>query len=78
MRIFCDRDVVIMANKEKSQMDEEVRKALKGCKNMKWHTRSGSPHCITDLESVAAGQAQTVILLCPENTEVRRCVAFVH
>lgn len=62
-------DVVIMANKEKSQMDEEVRKALKGCKNMKWHTRSGSPHCITDLESVAAGQAQTVILLCPENTE---------
>lgn len=39
-----------------------------GCR---WHTRSGAPHCVTDLESVAAGQAQTIILLHPENTEVR-------
>ena len=60
-----------MAEAEKSQMDEEVRRALGEFRSLKWHTRTGAPHCITDLESVAAGQAQTIILLHPEVTQVR-------
>lgn len=59
-----------MAEADKSQMDEEVRRALSGFKNLEWHTRTGAPHCVTDLESVAAGQAQTIILLHPELAQV--------
>jgi hypothetical protein len=59
-----------MAENDKSQMDAEVRAALAGFKNLTWHTRTGAPHCVSDLEGIAAGQAQTVILLHPETIEV--------
>lgn len=65
------REVVVMAEADKAQMDSEVRRALAGFKNLEWHTRTGAPHCVTDLESVAAGQAQTIILLHPEVAQVR-------
>jgi hypothetical protein len=39
---------------------------------MTWHTRTGAPHCLTDLESAAAGQASTIILLRPEDEKVSR------
>jgi len=42
---------------------------------MEWHTRTGSPHCLTDLESAAAGQASTIILLRPEDDKVTRSVS---
>ena len=59
-----------MAENDKGQMDAEVRAALAGFKNLTWHTRTGAPHCVSDLEGIAAGQAQTVILLHPETIEV--------
>jgi hypothetical protein len=69
---FRCREVVVMAENDKSQMDAEVRAALSGFKNLTWHTRTGAPHCVSDLEGIAAGQAQTVILLHPETIEVCR------
>lgn len=54
--------VVVLADREKEEMDEELRHSLKGYK-VEWHTRSGAPHCSSDLERVAAGQAKNVILL---------------
>ena len=49
-----------------------MRRALRTFENnkMEWHTRTGAPHCLTDLESVAAGQASTIILLRPEEEKV--------
>ena len=49
-----------------------MRRALRTFENskMEWHTRTGSPHCLTDLESAAAGQASTIILLRPEDEKV--------
>jgi len=65
---FC-RPVVILCNKDKEEMDEELRGALKGFK-LEWHTRTGVPHSISDLKRVAAGQAKNVILLNPDDEEV--------
>ena len=55
------------------QSRAQVRRALRTFENskMEWHTRTGSPHCLTDLESAAAGQASTIILLRPEDDKVR-------
>ena len=52
----------------------QVRRALRTFENnkMTWHTRTGAPHCLTDLESVAAGQASTIILLRPEDEKASR------
>ena len=67
--ICCDaRPVVVLADREKEEMDDELRHSLKGYK-IEWHTRSGAPHCSSDLDRVAAGQAKNVILL-DDNTEV--------
>jgi len=62
------RPVVVLADREKEEMDEELRHSLKGYK-IEWHTRSGAPHCSSDLERVAAGQAKNIILL-DNNVEV--------
>ena len=60
------RPVVILAERDKVEMDTELRSALKGF-SLEWHTRVGSPHSIGDLERVSAGQARTIILLDPED-----------
>ena len=66
---MCCRPVVILADRDKEKMDEELRTALKGhC--IEWHTRMGFPHSISDLQRVAAGQAKTVILLNLEGEQV--------
>ena len=62
------RPVVVLADREKEEMDDELRHSLKGY-NIEWHTRSGAPHCSSDLDRVAAGQAKNVILL-DNNVEV--------
>ena len=62
------RPVVVLADREKEEMDEELRHSLKGYQ-IEWHTRSGAPHCSSDLERVAAGQAKNIILL-DNNVEV--------
>ena len=61
---------MILADRDKEKMDEELRTALKGYCTLEWHTRMGFPHSISDLQRVAAGQAKTVILLNPEGEEV--------
>lgn len=61
-QVFACRPVVVLADREKEGMDEELRHSLKGYK-LEWHTRSGVPHCSSDLERVAAGQAKNIILL---------------
>lgn len=67
--ICCgSRPVVVLADREKEEMDDELRHSLKGYQ-IEWHTRSGAPHCSSDLDRVAAGQAKNVILL-DDNTEV--------
>lgn len=48
-----------------------MRAALVGFEHLKWHTRSGAPHSLEDLESVAAGQASTIVLLHTEDEQVR-------
>lgn len=63
------RPVVVLAERDKEAMDQEVRRALRGYE-LEWHTRSGSPHSSADLERVAAGQAHTIVLLHPEETKV--------
>lgn len=70
---FC-RPIVILADRQKEEMDEELRAALKGF-TLEWHTRTGFPHSISDLQKVAAGQAKNVILLNPDSEaeEVHLC-----
>lgn len=63
------RPVVVLAERDKDDMDKQLKKALRGQK-IEWHTRSGAPHSIADLEKVAAGQARTIIILQPEQEEV--------
>ena len=63
------RPVVVLAERDKDDMDKQLKKALRGQK-LEWHTRSGAPHAIADLEKVAAGQARTIIVLQPDVEEV--------
>ena len=66
---FIHRPVVVLAERDKDDMDKQLKKALRGQK-LEWHTRSGAPHAIADLEKVAAGQARTIIVLQPDEEEV--------
>ena len=60
---------MVLAERDKEDMDKQLKKALWGHK-VEWHTRSGAPHAIADLEKVAAGQARTIIILQPDQEEV--------
>ena len=60
---------MVLAERDKDDMDKQLKKALGGQK-LEWHTRSGAPHAIADLEKVAAGQARTVIVMEPDEEEV--------
>lgn len=68
---------MILADRQKEEMDEELRAALKGF-TLEWHTRTGFPHSISDLQKVAAGQAKNVILLNPDSEEVHLCMTFAR
>ncbi|CAL8463710.1 g3244 [Coccomyxa elongata] len=63
-----DGPVVVLAEREKEDMDRQLRRALRGT-SMEWHTRSGAPHALGDLEKVAAGQARTIILMQPDSAQ---------
>ena len=60
---------MVLAERDKEDMDRQLKKALGGQK-IEWHTRSGAPHSIADLDKVAAGQARTIIILQPDQEEV--------
>jgi len=46
------RAVVIMAERDKSDMDADVQQALKGYK-IRWQTREGAPYSAADLAKVS-------------------------
>ena len=64
---------MVLAERDKDDMDKQLKKAL-GRQKLEWHTRSGAPHAIADLEKVAAGQARTIIVLQPDEEEVSPCL----
>lgn len=67
--ILSSRPVVILSERPKEEMDDELRASLRGV-SLEWHTRMGFPHSVSDLQRVAAGQAKNVILLNPDQDEV--------
>lgn len=50
--------MVVLAERDKVEMDRELRRELGQQPNLEWHTRYGAPHSIADLERVGAGQAR--------------------
>ncbi|KAK9814063.1 hypothetical protein WJX72_000188 [[Myrmecia] bisecta] len=62
------RQMVIMAERDKEEMDLEVKAALAGYR-IDWQTRSGAPYAVADLDKVSAGRADTVILLRPDGCD---------
>ena len=64
------RDVVVLADKDKGWMDDEMKLALRGY-NISWQTRQGSPYAAADLLRVSAGSASMIVLMRPESGEVR-------
>ncbi|DBB14997.1 hypothetical protein WJX82_007629 [Trebouxia sp. C0006] len=66
---LADKAVVIMAERNKSDMDADVQQALKGYK-IRWQTREGAPFSAADLAKVSASAASTVILMRPDNSRV--------
>ncbi len=50
--------MVVLAERDKVEMDRELRRELGRQPNLEWHTRYGAPHSIADLERVGAGQAR--------------------
>lgn len=63
------RPVVILSDRPKEEMDRELKKGLASY-DLEWHTRTGMPYSISDLDKVAAGSAQTVLLLQDDTVEV--------
>lgn len=60
----------MLAQHDKTWMDNEVQAALRGY-NVSWQTREGVPYSAYDLARVSAGSASTIILLRPEEAQVR-------
>lgn len=67
--VFLDvcRGIVVLAQQTKTWMDSEVQTALRGY-NITWQTREGAPYSANDLSRVSAGDAESIILLRPENS----------
>jgi voltage-gated potassium channel Kch len=58
--------IVIMADKDKVEMEDEVRSKLPDTKNTKVICRTGSPIDLNDLEIVNPHGARSIIVLAPE------------
>jgi ion channel POLLUX/CASTOR len=58
--------IVIMADKDKVEMEDEIRSKFPDTGNMKIICRTGSPLDLTDLEVVAPHEARSIIILSPE------------
>ncbi len=58
--------IVIMANKDKVEMEDEVRSKVPDTKNTKVICRTGSPIDLTDLEIVSPNDAKSIIILSPD------------
>jgi len=68
-RIAPSTPVVILAQKDKAEMDEEVAEAISTSK-LSVHTRTGNPAVFSDLELASAGDAKHIILVAPDEPDV--------
>ena len=59
--------VVVMAEREKLEMEEKLRQKVQHLKRAKLVVRSGSSVSIADLSRVAADRAQAIVVLVDEN-----------
>ena len=64
-----DASVVILAEKDKGEMDDEIVKFFPNSKTTRIITRTGNTSSLTDLYRVSADKAKSVIILasCPES-----------
>lgn len=60
----------MLADRDRDELDADVSQTLAGS-GLHYVTRRGAPHSAKDLETVSAAHAKTVILLHPDNDEVR-------
>lgn len=58
--------IVIMADKDKVEMEDEIRSKFPDTRNTKIICRTGSPLDLTDLEVVSPHDARSIIILSPE------------
>lgn len=72
--LFGCRGIVVLAQQDKSWMDNEAQAALRGY-NVSWQTREGAPYSANDLARVSAGSAETIILMRPENGRVSHTIS---
>ncbi|HUQ33977.1 MAG TPA: hypothetical protein VM095_17785 [Pyrinomonadaceae bacterium] len=61
--------VVVLADKDKIEMEEEIRSKVGDTKNTLVVCRSGSPIDLTDLEIVNPHATKSIIILSPDGTE---------
>src|ERR1051325_7383128 len=61
--------IVIMADKDKVEMEDEIRSKFPNTKNTKIICRTGSPLDLNDLEVVSPHDARSIIILSPEEGE---------
>ncbi len=58
--------IVIMADKDKVEMEDEIRSKFPNTKNTKIICRTGSPLDLYDLEVVSPHEAKSIVILSPE------------
>jgi ion channel POLLUX/CASTOR len=61
--------IVILADKDKVEMEDDIRDKVGDTKNTRVVCRSGSPIDLTDLEMVNPQAARSIIVLSPETSE---------
>jgi voltage-gated potassium channel Kch len=61
--------IVILAEQDKIEMEDEIRDKVGNTKNTKVICRTGSPLDLTDLEIVNPHQARSIIILGPESAD---------
>ncbi len=59
--------IVIMADKDKVEMEDEIKANIKNTKNTKIICRSGSPLNLQDMDIANPNSARSIIILSPEN-----------
>lgn len=58
--------IVVLADRDKVEMEDEIRSKVENFKNTKLIVRSGSPLELTDIAVVNPNQARSIIVLSPE------------
>jgi voltage-gated potassium channel Kch len=61
--------IVILADKDKVEMEDEIREKIGDLKNTQIICRSGNPSDIDDLEIVNPHASRSIIILAPENND---------